>query len=179
VRARILIASLLLLAIPSFWLLGGRSRSGFTRLEIEEAGTGKKIFSASLRDGEQVVMAWKNSLFGLRVTEVFQARAGALVLTQITFADPSGSVPPTVRAADVDDLYQTGDPFFAEGLARPFKRMIFRVGEIGDPKLKIKGRVIEFKQEVGFGGGVVLTATNAGIVDVIKSLPASLCKREG
>ena len=50
----------------------------------------EKILSEVLRDGEEIVMTWKNSLFGLKVTEVFQAQRGMLVLTSVTFADPQG-----------------------------------------------------------------------------------------
>jgi hypothetical protein len=49
-----------------------------------------------------------------------------------------------------------------QGLAKPFKQVVYRVGEIGDPKMKIRDRVVEFKQEVGFGGAVVLSVRNAG-----------------
>ena len=166
-RIKILIAALFLASVPGLWLLSTRPWSDFTRLELKEAGTERKIFSAFLRDEEQVVLTWKNSLFGLQVTEVFQARTGMLVLTQITFADPQGSAPPTVRAADVDDFYHTGGPFFVQGLAKPFKQVVYRVGEIGDPKMRVKDRVVEFKQEVGFGGGVVLTVRNAGLFEAM------------
>ncbi|HVO84976.1 MAG TPA: hypothetical protein VMU60_11180 [Syntrophobacteria bacterium] len=131
---------------------------GHTRVELAEAGTGRKIFSALLGDGEEVVLTWKNSLFGLRVTEIFQAQRGTLVLTEITFADPQGLPPPSVAPTDVEDLYQTGGPFSARGLTKPFTQVVYRVGEIGDPKLKVKDRVVAFKEEVGFGGVVVLTA---------------------
>jgi hypothetical protein len=127
-------------------------------VELAEAGTGRKIFSAVLRDGEEVVLTWKNSLFGLRVTEIFQAQRGTLVLTEVTFADPQGPAPPAVASTDVDDLYQTGGPFSARGLSKPFNHLVYRVGEIGDPKLKVRDRVVTFKEQVGFGGAVVLTA---------------------
>ena len=157
-RARTSLPALLLVFFLALWILSGWTRSGPTRVELAEAGTGKKIFSALLRDGEEVVLTWKNSLFGLRVTEVFQAQRGTLVLTEVTFADPQGPAPPSVASTDVDDLYQTGGPFSARGLTKPFKRVVYRVGEIGDPKLKITDRVVAFKEQVGFGGAVVLTA---------------------
>jgi hypothetical protein len=135
--------------------------SGYTRIQIKEAGTGRKILSEVLRDGEEVVMTWKNSLFGLNVTEVFQAQRGILVLTQITFADPQGSVPPMVAPSDVEDLYQTGGAFTASGLSKPFQQVLYRIGEIGDPRMSVRGREVAFKQEVGFGGSIVLTATAA------------------
>jgi len=132
-----------------------------TRLELTEAGTGRKIFSAVLKDGTQVVLTWKNSLYGLNVTEVFESRRGALVLTRITFADPGGSPPPEVSPADADDLYQTGDAFTARGLAKPFHQVTYRVSEVGKPRMKIGERVVDFKKEVGFGGGIILSARSA------------------
>jgi len=141
--------------------------SGYTRIQIKETGTGRKILSEVLEDGEQVVMTWKNSLFGLKVTEVFQAQGGVLVLTQITFADPQGSAPPRVTPADVDDLYQTGGAFSASGLSKPFQQVVYRVGEIGDPRMKVKRREVAFKQEVGFGGSIVLTATAPNAYEIL------------
>lgn len=137
------------------------ARTECTRLELTEAGTGRKIFSAVLEDGTQVVLTWKNSLYGLDVTEVFESRSGALVLTQITFADPGGSPPPEVSPADVGDLYQTGDAFTARSLAKAFRQVIYRVSEIGEPRMKIGERVVDFKKEVGFGGGIILSARGA------------------
>jgi len=157
-RARISLSALLLVFFPVLWILSGCTLSGHTRLELTEAGTGRKIFSALLRDGEEVVLIWKNSLFGLSVTEVFQAQRGNLVLTEVTFADPQGPAPPSVAPKDVDDLYQTGGPFSARGLTKPFKQVVYRVGEIGDPKLKVRDRVLALKEQVGFGGAVILTA---------------------
>jgi hypothetical protein len=157
-RARISLSLLLLVFFPGLWILSGCTRSGHTRLALTEVGTGKKICSALLDDGEEVVLTWRNSLFGLRVTEVFQARHGTLVLTEVTFADPQGPSPPVVAPTDVDDLYHTGGPFSARGLAKPFKQVVYRVGAIGDPTLKVRDRVVAFKEQVGFGGGGVLTA---------------------
>jgi hypothetical protein len=74
-------------------------------------------------------------------------------LDEVTFADPRGLPPPTVSPADVDDLYQTGGPLTARGLGKQFRRVIYRVSEIGDPKMRIRDRVVAFKREVGFGGG--------------------------
>ncbi len=138
------------------------ARTECTRLELTEAGTGRKIFSAVLKDGAQVVLTWKNSLYGLDVTEVFESRSGVLVLTQVTFAGPPGSSLPAVSPADVDDLYQTGDAFTARGLAKAFRQIIYRVSEIGEPRMRIGERVVDFKREVGFGGGVILSTRGAG-----------------
>jgi hypothetical protein len=130
----------------------------YTRVDLTETESGRKVFSVVLQDGEQVTMSWRNSLFGLDVIEVFEARQGLLVLDQVTFADPRGFMPPEVVPADVDDLYHTGGPFTARGIGKSFSRVAYRVGEIGNPKMRIRDRVVTFVQEVGFGGGLVLTA---------------------
>lgn len=158
-------------ALLSFFLLVAAllsqvTVSGYSRIQLKEAGTGRKILSEVLRDGEEVVMTWKNSLFGLNVTEVFQAQRGILVLTQITFADPQGSVPPMVAPSDVDDLYHTGGSFTASGLRKPFRQILYRVGEIGEPKMTARGREVNFKQEVGFGGSLVLTVAVAKAYEI-------------
>jgi len=139
----------------------GPAQAGSTRLELAEVETGREIFAAILEDGEQVVLSWKNSLFDLAVTEIFQAQGGVLILTQVTYADPQGAAPPDVPSGDAAELYQTGGPFSAKGLAKPFQKLVFRVGEIGEPKMKIRNRIVEFKKEVGFGGGIVLTVRSA------------------
>jgi len=140
---------------------------GYTRIQIRDGGTGRKILSNVLRDGEEVVMTWKNSLFGLKVTEVFKAQRGMLVLTAVTFADPQGPVPPVVRPSDVDDLYHTGGAFTASGLSKPFQQIVYRVGEIGEPRTRVRGREADFKQEVGFGGSIVLTAAAAKAIEIL------------
>ena len=133
---------------------------------MTDAGTGRRIASQLLPDGERVVLTWKNSLFGLLVTEVFVANSGILTLTAITFADPTGREPPRVTPADVDDLYQTGGPFKAKGLSRPFSRVVFRVGEIGNPAIRIGSRS-SLRGEVGFGGAVLLTTRKASLYERI------------
>ena len=148
-------------------LLSQVSLPRYTRMEIRDGGTGRKILSGVLRDGEEIVMTWKNSLFGLQVTEVFQAQRGRLVLTAVTFADPQGLAPPVVRPSDVDDLYHTGGAFTAAGLNRPFERIVHRVGEIGEPRIRVRGREVDFKQEVGFGGSVALTAAAAKAFQIL------------
>ena len=160
-KAKIALSGLFLLLFIGMGVLSQAPAAGYTRVELTQADTGKTILSIVLRDGEQAVLTWRNSLFGLDVTEVFQAEAGMLILDEVTFADPRGLPPPTVSPADVDDLYQMGGPFTARGLDKPFRRVIFRVAEIGDPKMRIRDRVVAFKQAVGFGGGVILTASAA------------------
>lgn len=51
-------------------------------------------------------------------------------------------------------------------IGKPFHRVSFRVAEIGEPKLKIRDRVVAFKQAVGFGGAVILTASPAKLHDI-------------
>jgi len=129
-----------------------------TRVTLTEGATGRTIATRALGEGEEMVLTWTNSLFRLRVTEVFIARGGELVLTRVTFADPAGSEPPRVRPEDVDDLYHTGGPFRAEGLSRPVRRVVFRVGEIGNPVIRLGDRRIHLAREAGFGGAVRLEA---------------------
>lgn len=142
----------------------------FTQLTLGEAETGRIVFSAVLREGEQGVMTWRNSLFGLDVTEVFKAEHGTLVLDEVTFAHPTGPPPPVATPADVEDLYQTGGPFTARGIGKSFNRVVYRVGEIGNPRLTIGNHVVIFKKEVGFGGGIILTAVPPTWLEVILNL---------
>jgi hypothetical protein len=156
-RRRALTACLILLPVLAVfaWLL---APARYTWFELRDAGTGRRIVFHLLPDGEEVVLTWTNSLFRLPVTEVFVAGGGILTLTVITFADPTGREPPRVRPEDVDDLYHTGGPFTAEGLSRPFSRILFRVGEIGRPAIRVGNRVVQLEHEVGFGGAVLLVA---------------------
>lgn len=136
-----------------------------TLLTLTDAQTGSRIACEPLSEGEEVALTWRNSLFNLRVEEVFVAEGGRLQLTKVTFQDPRGMEPPLARPEDLDDLYHTGGPFRVEGLSKPFTRLVFRVGEIGDPRLGIRQRVVELAKEVGFGGAVVLT------VEPLRSTP--------
>jgi hypothetical protein len=152
----------------SLWILGWVAATGLvlppraerprglTWLELSDAETGRRIFDGALHDGADVVLTWKNSLFGLKVTESFAAHAGRLDLARVTFADPRGLPPPVATPEDLDDLYHTGGPFHVEGLARPFTRVVFRIGDIGDPQLTVGTQTLAFMQEVGFGGIVLM-----------------------
>lgn len=97
-----------------------------------------------------------------------------VVLTEVTFPDPQGPAPVSVAPEDVDDLYHTGWPFSARGLSKSFKKVVYRVGEIGDRKLRVGDRLRAFREEVGFGGGVVLTATISSLLDSAPSTAFSL-----
>jgi|GEM_PF-281919 len=153
---------------------------GFTRVELRDAATGREIFTAILRDGAPITLTWRNSLFNLDVTEAFVVENGALIQTEVTFADPRArSVPPPVVApSDVNDLYHTGGAFSAKGLRRPFTRIAYRVGEIGDPKMTIGARVIEFKREVGFGGSIVLTTRAVSVGEIVGQIYKFVLRNE-
>ena len=161
-RRRVLAACSVFLPVLclSAWLLLAPAH---TWLELTDERTGRQILSRLLPDGEKVALTWTNSLFRLPVTEVFVAGSGVLILTEITFDDPTGREPPRVEPEDVDDLYHTGGPFKAVGLSRPVSRVVFRVGEIGRPALKIGNRLVQFADEVGFGGAVLLLARPATV----------------
>lgn len=141
--------------------------AGFTRLELTDAATARILFAANLRDGTPITLTWHNSLFDLDVIEEFVTENGALIQTSVTFADPRGVPPPIVAPSDVDDLYHTGGAFSARGMRRPFTRIVYRVGEIGNPKMTIGARVIEFKREVGFGGSIVLTTRAVALRELV------------
>jgi hypothetical protein len=159
-RRRAVAACLILLLVVgvSAWRLG---RAGPTWLGLTDAGTGRRIACWLLPQGEKAVLTWTNSLFRLPVTEVFVAGDGVLTLTAITFGDPTGREPPRVTPAEVDDLYHTGGPFRADGFSRPVSQVVFRVGEIGQPALRVGDQVVRFAQEVGFGGAVLMVARQA------------------
>lgn len=140
-----------------------------TRLELTDGETGgRPLLSILLRDGETSTLTWHNSLFDLDVTEDFVAKAGALVQTAVTFADPRGLPPMQVKPEEVDDFYHTGGPFTTTGLQRRFTRIVYRVGEIGTPRFVVGERVVDFKHEVGFGGQVILTAAQANLYDLLR-----------
>jgi hypothetical protein len=57
--------------------------------------------------------------------------------------------------------------------------VVYRVGAIGDPRLKVGDRVVVFREQVGFGGGVVLTAGSPTWVEILfrSPWPASSTRR--
>ena len=148
----------LLIAFPLLWASSRIPVPGYTRLELTDTGSGRTLLSRLLREGDTVVLTWKNSLFGLMVTEVFVAKGGILALSQVAFADPRGGEPPRARPEDLDDLYHTGGPFRVDGLAKPISSVVFRIGEIGQPTIRIGNRSVRLADEVGFGGAVRLVA---------------------
>lgn len=159
---------LIALAVCGIALWGLSARlPGHTRMELTDPDSGRRLAAFVLGDDEPVVLTWRNSLWGLDVTEAFVARGGVLIQTGVTFAHPDGSPPPEVSAADVDDLYHTGGAFSANGLNRPLSRLVYRIGEIGNPRLRVRDRAIEFKPLVGFGGRVVLETAPARLYQVL------------
>lgn len=160
------VAAVLLLSAVA--LLSVVPAAGYTRLELADAEAGRKIFTALLPDGREAVLKWRNSLFGLDVTEVLTARRGIMVLTRVTFAIPGGPPPPEVTPADLDDLYHTGGPFTVRALEKPIQQVTYRVSEIGNPNMRIGNRVVDFKKEVGFGGAIALSASPPSTLTVLR-----------
>lgn len=154
-------------ALLALWLLFRFTPAGYTRIDLAEGAGGRVLLSAIVPDGERVTLKWRNSQFGLLVTETFHGRSGVLVQDRVTFAQPDGTPPPRVSPRDVDDLFHTGGAFDAEGLDRPLRRIVYRIGEIGDPKLTVGGRTVALKNEAGFGGRVVLTASRPTVGEIL------------
>lgn len=159
---------ILLCALPvGLWLLLRIVPPGYTRIDLMEADKGPNLLSAVLQDGERVTLTWRNSQFGLDVTETFFARSGVIVQDRVVFAAPDGTPPPRVSVQDVDDLFHTGGAFDARGLSRPFTRIVYRIGEIGNPRLQVQNRTITFKGAAGFGGRVVLSASRPSVYEIL------------
>lgn len=156
IRTSILFA----LLVSLLWISAGLCIAGNTRLELRDPDAEREIFAIVLTEGEPVVFTWLNSLFGLFVTERFEARGDALFLTGVTYDSPGCQSLPVVPPEDAEALYQTGGPFHAPGLAKPFREIVFRISEIGEPKMKIRDHLVDFKKEVGFGGRIILTVTS-------------------
>jgi hypothetical protein len=166
-RRKITIITLISLSLLGFGLLSQVTPSGYTRIELTEEGRGEKILSVVAPDGEPVTLTWRNSQFGLHVTEGFFARDGFLVQERVTFSATDGSPPPRVSVHDVDDLYHTGGAFDARGLSRPFSRIVYCIGEIGDPRIHVKNRTAALKKAAGFGGRVILTTARPKLYEIL------------
>ncbi len=166
-RPRTAIVIAISIALLAFASLEGFTPSGHTRIELTDEGSGTKLLSMVLEDGAPVTLAWRNSQFGLRVTERFHARGGLLIQDRVTFSNPAGPPPPRVSARDVEDLYHTGGAFDAQGLNRPLSRIVYRIGEIGDPKITVKGTTVSLKQAAGFGGRVILETARPRLHEVL------------
>ncbi len=164
---RILIGLLLWVSFFGILLASQVIPAGYTRIELMAEEGRKTILSDVVPDGEPVTLTWHNSLFRLDVTEIFFAQSGVLVQDRVTFSAPDGSLPPRVSARDIDDLYQTGGAFDARGLSRPFSRIVYRIGEIGNPKMQLKKKTAALKKEAGFGGRVILATSRPTLHEII------------
>ncbi|MGB9631591.1 MAG: hypothetical protein ACP5KE_08840 [Candidatus Methanodesulfokora sp.] len=118
--------------------------------------SGRLIYSTCLNDGEAIVYKWKNSLFGLNVTEIFLVRNDSLVLSELIYEDPHGNYEPLVKSDDLDYLCHEGGPFHAVNISKVYKELIFMVGKVGKPKIIVNGDLIDLEREVGFGGRVLI-----------------------
>jgi hypothetical protein len=165
-RRILTILMLLVLFLGLGLLVSGIKPPGYTRLDLTEDGTGRSLLSVVLKDGEGVSLEWRNSLFGVDVTEGFFARGGLIVQERVRFSVPGGPPPPRVAPGDVEDLYHTGGPFDARGLSRPFSRIVYRISEIGNPRLRVRDRTVLLKEEVGFGGRVVLSTSRPTLPEI-------------
>ncbi|MDK9707337.1 MAG: hypothetical protein OEL83_09820 [Desulforhopalus sp.] len=166
-RKKLLVPAVLAGTILAAWLGLQITVPWYTRLLLKDGATGRQLLSVILADGESAALTWHNSLFDLDVTEDFIAEKGLLVQTAVTFADPRGLPPMRIAPEEVDDFYHTGGPFTTTGLRRPFSRIVYRVGDIGKPSFTAGNTTIKFKNEVGFGGQVVLSTTRPNLYGLV------------
>ena len=122
-----------------------------------------------LRDGEEALLTWKNSLFGQTVEERFVAGGGYLWLEEVKFEDKVSGYAMKASVQELADLYHTGGAFAVEGVHKPFSHVTFRIGAIGEPRLRVKGREIAFKEEAGFGGKVVIRVEKARLIILLRA----------
>jgi hypothetical protein len=139
-----------------------------TKITLTDGASCRKLLSAILTDGDKAKLTWHNSLFDLDVEEDFVAEHGVLVQTSVTFTDPRGLPPMVISPEEVNDYYHTGGPFTATGMHRPFTHIVYRIGEIGNPRFSLAGKFLELKKEVGFGGRVVLDTGQVILWDMLK-----------
>ena len=165
---RILAGTAMGTALLALLFIARTTPAGYTRIELGDEAGGAPVLSAVLTDGEEVTLRWLNSQFGLPVREVFRVREGLLIQERVTFFTPEGSQPPRVSPEDVADLYHTGGPFDAEGFSRPFSRIVYRIGEIGDPRLGVRNRTVSLAEKAGFGGRMILTAARPTVGEIAR-----------
>jgi hypothetical protein len=165
-RRRSVIIALISASVIFLWFLFRFAPPGYTKIKLMAEGKEPVLLYTILPEGERITLTWLNSQFGLDVTEAFFTRSGVLIQDRVTFAAPDGAPPLRVSADDVDDLFHTGGAFDARGLSKPFTRIVYRIGEIGNPKLHIQNRTVDFKREVGFGGRVVLTVSRPSLYEI-------------
>lgn len=139
------------------WIVSCAILSRKNQIKLIDEDQKKKILEIVLEDSEEIFLYWRNSLFNLDVTEKFIIEKGTLALKEVSFSNPFESSPLSVSPNNLEDLYQTGGVFSVQGVQKRFTQIDFRIGEIGHPKLKIKGQLLDLKELVGFGGKVRLT----------------------
>ncbi len=139
---------------------------GFTLVEIHSSA---RSWFFLLRDGEEALLTWRNSLFGQMVEERFVAKGGCLWLEGVKFEDQTYGYTMKASVSDLADLYHTGGAFEVKGVHKPFSQVTFRIGAIGEPKFRVKGREIAFKEEAGFGGKVVIKADKARLIALLRA----------
>ncbi len=162
-KASFLILLLLFLPVP-----------GHTLVELESP-SGNAFFV--LKDGEEVQLTWRNSLFGQQVTERFVASGGFIWLEEVSFEDRNSGHAVEATPQDLADLYHTGGAFRVKGVHRPFSEVVFRLGEIGKPRLRVKGEELSLYDEAGFGGRVVLKANRLRLISLLRASAGALVRR--
>ncbi|HOP86338.1 MAG TPA: hypothetical protein PKZ54_07680 [Syntrophorhabdaceae bacterium] len=123
---------------------------------ISDKDTGRIISSEVTKLGETIILTWRNSLFNLEVTETYTIGDTFFEQTGVIFHDPYGKPEPVIKAEEIDDFYHTGGPFKVANMSRAFKKIVFRIGEVGNPVIKLKGKDINLTSQVGFGGVVIV-----------------------
>lgn len=151
-RKSILASLTLLLFLPSFHSFGPSCYP----LTLSDASSGRLIYSTCLYDGESLTYEWKNSLFGLNVTEVFLAWNGSLVLMEIVYRDPYGNPEPLTDPRDLEYLCHQGGPFRVTNVSKAYAEITFMVGRVGKPRISVRDETLNLEEEVGFGGRVIL-----------------------
>lgn len=143
-------------------------------LTLQDEENGRLIYSSCLDEGESVFYEWRNSLFGLNVTEIFFVENGSLVLREIIYHDPYGNPEPLVDPADVEHLCHEGGPFHAVNLSRAYGEVSFMVGEAGKPRIVVRDAIVDLEEEVGFGGRVMMRLSNRPLTSALSSLMPGL-----
>ncbi len=119
-----------------------------------DAESGRLIYASCLNEGEVIIYKWKNSLFGLNVTETFLVKGGSFELFELVYEDPNGGEEPQVDPEELGYLCHEGGPFRASNISKSYSELDFMVGRVGKPRIIINDRLIDLEEEVGFGGRV-------------------------
>jgi hypothetical protein len=138
-------------------------------VELLDVERGKLIYSSFLDEGEVIIYKWKNSLFGLNVTETFLVSDGSFKLFELVYEDPNGEKEPQVDPEELDYLCHEGGPFRASNISKRYAELEFMVGKVGKPRIIINDRLIDLEREVGFGGRVRMRLEPSDILKLIFS----------